>query len=133
MNHGMKTLRGVLIALSAALPLVALCSALANADEKRIDKAKIVGKWKVTKAEYVPDDATLEFTKDGKVLVVAKEKGKEFNPEGTYKIEGDKLTTTMKLGDMEQKGTNTIATLTDAKLVLVDEKGKSTEFERIKK
>jgi hypothetical protein len=34
---------------------------------------------------------------------------------------------------METKGTNTIQTLTDEKLVLVDEKGKSTEFERIKK
>jgi uncharacterized protein (TIGR03066 family) len=134
MNSCFWTLRRVLIALSAAVTLVALGGGLAAADEKKIDKAKIVGKWRVSKAEYMPEDATLEFTKDGKVLVVAKEKGKEFRPEGTYKIEGDKLTTTMKLGDKESTGTNIIETLTDEKLVLVDEKDKSrTELERIKK
>jgi uncharacterized protein (TIGR03066 family) len=119
-------------ALSAAMTLVALCGGLAAADEKKIDKAKIVGKWRVTKGGA--KDATLEFTKDGKALAVAKENGKEFKPEGTYKIEGDKLTVTMKLGDQESTGINTIETLTDEKLVLVDEKSKiGTEFERIKK
>ena len=57
----------------------------------------------------------------------------EFKPEGTCKIEGDKLTVAMKLGDRESKSANTIQTLTDEKLVLADEKGNSTGFERIKK
>ena len=131
MNNSFRTLWRVLIALSAATTLVALCGGLAAADEKKIDKAKIVGKWRVTKGGT--GDATLEFTKDGKALVVAKQNGKEFKPEGTYKIEGDKLTVIMKLGDQESTGTNIIETLTDEKLVLVDEKDKSrTEFERIK-
>jgi len=39
----------------------------------------------------------------------------------------------MKLGDRESKSANTIQTLTDEKLVLADEKGNSTGFERIKK
>jgi len=132
MNTSFWTLRRVLIALSAAMTLFALCGGPAAADEKKIDKSKLVGKWRVTKGGVA--DATIEFTKDGKALVVAKENGKEFKPEGTYKIEDDKLTVTMKLGDQETTGINMIETLTDDKLVLVDEKDKSkTEFERVKK
>src|SRR5262245_21656818 len=70
-------------------------------DKGKIDKSKLVGTWKLTKTDSddpPPKEATItvEFTKDGKVLIVFALQGKELKMSGTYKAEGDKLTTTMK-------------------------------------
>ena len=105
-----------------------------RADEKKdIDKAKLVGKWKVTKGENVPAGATIEFTKDGKLSMSFDVNGTIMKVEGTYKVEGDKLHTTIKMGDKEEMDTDTLKSLTDDKLVVEDKAGKVVELEKVKK
>jgi uncharacterized protein (TIGR03066 family) len=92
---------------------------------------KIIGKWEVTKGE-VPAGSLVEFTKDGKLKFTIKMKGKDISLEGTYKVEGDKLKSTMKVGDKEVTDTDTIKTLNETMLILEDTKGKVAEFKRKK-
>jgi len=112
-------------------------------DKGKIDKSKLVGTWKMTKTDSddpPPREAsiTVEFTKDGKVVVVFGLMCKELKMNGTYKIEGDKLSTTMKsLKDNKDKtDTMTIKELTAKKLVTVEkkkgDKTETTEFEKSK-
>jgi uncharacterized protein (TIGR03066 family) len=93
---------------------------------------KLVGVWEVTKSEGAPPGATLEFTKDGKMKIRAEVKGKQFEMGGTYKVEGNKVHVTFKVGDQEKKDTGTIKTLTDTRLVVEDTKGKVDEYKRKK-
>jgi uncharacterized protein (TIGR03066 family) len=91
---------------------------------------KIVGVWDVVKGEGAPPGAKVEFTRDGKVKMMAKLQGKEFNDEvGTYKVEGDKLTVTQKGGQAE---TDRIQTLNDTTLIVRDPAGKVEEYHRKK-
>jgi uncharacterized protein (TIGR03066 family) len=112
-----------------------ICSSALAADEKKgsepTNKEKIIGTWKPTKGEgsAVPD-ATLEFTKDGKLKVTVKIGDNTVTVEGSYEIDGDQITLTMKEGDKEKKETATIKTLTDKVLVTVDKKGKTEEFKK---
>jgi uncharacterized protein (TIGR03066 family) len=92
---------------------------------------KIVGVWELVKGEG-PPGSTAEFTKDGKVKVQGKVKDKEFSFSGTYKIKDDKLTVTMKVEDKDITDTDTIKKLTDKELILEDDKGKVSEFKRVK-
>ena len=60
--------------------------------------------------------------------------GKEVKLEGTYKVDGDKLTVKLSLpGGKDNEDTDTIKTLTDEKLVLVDKEKKENEFTKKKK
>lgn len=113
--------------------VVLLLSVGLTAEDKKtdIDAKKLVGKWepkdKKEDAKFV-----IEFTKDGKVKVNISGNGKDFNVEGTYKVEGNKLQTVVKIGDKEQTHTRTISKLTDTELVSSDEKGKEDTLVRIK-
>jgi uncharacterized protein (TIGR03066 family) len=107
------------------LTIVALpaCSGGKNAD-------KIVGTWEAVKGE-VPAGSTIEFTKDGKMKLNIKAGGQTISVEGTYKVDGDKLTTTGKGPDGKEKTeTVKIKKLTDKELVIEDEKGKTEEFKK---
>jgi uncharacterized protein (TIGR03066 family) len=53
--------------------------------------------------------------------------------EGTYTLDGDKLSLTIKKGDKEDKEMATIKTLSADKLVVENKNGKSVEFEKVKK
>jgi len=132
---------------TAAVLLLALAfNARAEDDKKdkgKIDRSKLVGTWKLTRTDsekQPPKDATIkiEFTKDGKVNVAYSIKDKELGKlSGTYKVEGDKLTTTMKdpQDDKDKKDTVTIKELTDKKFVTTEMKGdkiETTEFEKSK-
>jgi uncharacterized protein (TIGR03066 family) len=65
-------------------------------------------------------------------LVTTTADGKELRGEGAYKLEGNKLTATAKLGDRERTIARTITKLTDTELVSTDEKGKEKTLVRIK-
>jgi uncharacterized protein (TIGR03066 family) len=93
----------------------------ANAD-------KVVGVWEVTKSAEAPPGATVEMTKDGKLILKATINGKTLSQEGTYKVEGDKIRTVQNVGGKQISETMTIKTLTDTKLVTQDENGKIDEF-----
>ena len=118
----MRTLFGV--ALVGMLALVGGAGADDKKDEK-IDGKKLVGKWEPKEAA---GKAVIEFTKDGKLSITA---GPDVKYEGTYKVEGTKLTLTIKAGENEVKKSATILKLTDDLLEAEGEDGKKM-FTRIK-
>src|SRR5262245_43537384 len=98
-----------------------------------INPDKLVGTWEITKSAVLPPGtkATVEFTKDGKMTMTATVQGKTFTQSGTYKVNGDKITATQKgPGGQEKTETDTIRTLDDTKLVIVDPMGKVEEYKR---
>jgi len=124
-------MRGILMACA----VVALCVSAGHADDK-IDPAKIVGKWKLirTTAENAPKNATIEFLKDNKLHVVADQDGTKIEIQGVYKVESNKLTVTIFLpdGKKDTPETDTIKSLTDDKMLLIDKEGKQTELAKVK-
>ena len=122
----MRTLLGMSL-------VVALSGGLSAADEK-IDAKKLIGKWepKDTK-DPAGRKFVIEFAKDDKVTLTAGEPGKDFKAEGTYKLDGNKLTLTIKFGEKEEKMTRTVSKLTDTELVSKDDKeGKEDTLVRVK-
>jgi uncharacterized protein (TIGR03066 family) len=130
----MKLLRlATLAGLTAGLVVCSPFSGgTAPAPKPKTNKDKLVGTWVVTKSEEAPPEATVEFTKDGKLILSAKVDGKDMKMEGTYTVEGDKITTVTKAGGKEMKETFTITKLTNTELVTKDERGKIDEFKRKK-
>ncbi len=123
----MRTLLGV----SAVLLLA--CGVTA-ADEK-IDAKKLVGKWEqvFAKDAKVTYKVVIEYTADGKVTgTVTPPKGEEIKIEGTYKLDGNKLTQTTKIMDSESSRTSTVTKLTDDELEGETDKGVKTSFMRLK-
>lgn len=125
-----------LLRIAAAVVLVTSLLGILQAEEKKPDnKTLIVGVWELTKtgkSGKPPVGTTMEYTKDGKVKMTGKAKGKEFVFDGTYVVEGNKLTGTLKTSDREEKGTLTIKKLTDKVLVTEDDVGRVLEFKRKK-
>ncbi len=120
--------------------VVAVCVAAAPlvADDKKdakIDAAKLVGKWKLTKSKSFPPDATavVEFTKTGELKLVMTVQKMDVKLDGTYKVHGAKIDTVLKgPGGEEQKESMELVKLTDTALHTKDEKGEVDEFERVK-
>src|SRR5262245_3327925 len=125
-------MRRVLAAVVCAIVFVAG----ASADDKKIDPAKLLGKWELTKSESgnAPKGAIIEFMKDNKMSINVDFNGKSLKLEGTYKVDGDKLTVTIKPpdGGKEDSDTDTIKSLTDDKIVLIDKDKKETELTKKK-
>src|SRR5262245_31750669 len=119
--------------VTLALAVVVAAGVARGEDKKEIDKNKVIGTWKVTKSEGAPPDAVIEFTKDGKLIVTFEINGEKKTLEGTYKLNGDKLETAIKIGDMKMTDTDTIKAISDDKMSLVDKDGKATELEKVKK
>lgn len=132
-------MKGILAACAAAVLLTGALAAQekkdAKKDDKKIDPAKLVGKWELTRSTdpTALKGALVEFTKDNKVHVSFTVAGKEEKFDGTYRVSGDKLT--VKMNDPESKDkedTDTIQSLTDEKFLLVDKDGKENEFTKKK-
>jgi uncharacterized protein (TIGR03066 family) len=122
--------------LLAAVAAVVVLVGASSAQDKKIDPAKLVGKWELTKSdsENAPKGAIVEFAKDNKLTITIDAGGKEFKVSGTYKVDGDKLTVTIKPpdGGKEDSETDTIKSLTDDKVVLIDKDKKETELTKKK-
>lgn len=120
--------------VAAAILVAGLVGSLWAAGDKADNKTLIVGVWeltKVSKGGKTPLGTKMEYSKDGKMKMTGKADGKEFMFEGTYVVEGNKLTGTMKTSDREEKGILTIKKLTDKELVLEDDVGRRVlEFKR---
>src|SRR5215510_6449205 len=103
--------------LGAGLAL-ALAYAAAAEDKKgeKIDPKLLVGKWKQVEPLKVLPQITItkEFTADGKLHTwIDHGDGKEPSlTRGTYEVTGDKLTTTVPLGENTAKGKVVITKLT---------------------
>jgi uncharacterized protein (TIGR03066 family) len=107
--------------------LLVLMSSTLSADDK-FDAKLLVGKWSPKEKKSV----IIEFTKDGKVLITASSKGKELKFEGTYKLDGNKLTTTLNVGGMEVTETSTVSKLTATELVGKYEDGQEKTLVKLK-
>ena len=119
--------------LVAVVAVACLVGSGVRADEK--DYAKhIVGKWELTKVEEggLPQGTIIEFTKDGKVMTKVKKDDKDFPLEGTYKVDGDKLMVTLKIGEDEQKQTISILKLTESEMQVKNEQGDESELTKKK-
>lgn len=101
------------------------------AQDGKIDGKKLVGKW-TPKDENKNGKMFIEFTKDGKVMVNGKAGDTELKIDGTYKLEGNKLSLMLKKGDQSKSATVTLTKLTDTEMVGEDEGGKSETFLRVK-
>jgi len=123
----MKTLK-----LLAVGMIMCLFAAGARSEEK-VDYAKmLIGKWEVTKADEgtLPTGSIVEFTKDGTLKLTVKMGDSDMTLEGKYKVEGDKFTITMKVGDDEHKNTITITKITDKMCSTKDKDGKTVECKK---
>ena len=123
-------MKGILAAFAVAVVFVGPAVA---AD--KVDAAKLVGKWELTKAgdENAPKGAMVDFTKDNKVTITFNANGKEVKLDGTYKVDGDKLTVKLSFpGGKDNEDTDTVKSLTDDKLVLIDKEKKENEFTKKK-
>jgi uncharacterized protein (TIGR03066 family) len=121
--------------MRAGLFMVAVVIALPAEDAKAdISKEKLVGVWEVVKADQgaLPVGSTVDFGKDGKAKVTAVREGKESTVEGTFALDGTKLTVTLKHGEKEVAHAITIKKLTDTEFVTENEKGKTAEMKRKK-
>lgn len=119
----------------AMLLVVSVGAAQDKKDAKKVDGAKLVGKWEVSKApeNTVPKGTVIEFTKDGKLKLTVDFNGKKIEMEGTYKVDGEKLNTKMKdPSGTEHEDSDTIKTLSDEAAVLVAKDGKEVELSKVK-
>jgi uncharacterized protein (TIGR03066 family) len=116
--------------LGFGLAVLLVASAGVSADDA-VDAKKLIGKWEL---KELPKDfpagvtATAEFTNDGKLTVVFTFDGKSDKTEGTYKLDGNKLSVEFK----DTKETSTVTKLTDEELTLKYEKGTEEAFKRVK-
>lgn len=106
-----------------------------RAEEKKTDYAKLlVGKWEATKVDEgtLPKGSIVEFTKDGKLKVIAKENGQDMTIDGTYKVEENKFTITVKIGEEEHSNAIIITKINDKEMATKDKDGKVVELVRKK-
>jgi uncharacterized protein (TIGR03066 family) len=117
---------------AAVLGVVMVVSAgAARADDD--NAKKIVGIWEVTKSGGdLPVGTTLEFTKDLKLSAVIKMDGSDLKLEGSYKVEKDKLTVKVKIGDQMVEEVATLKKLTDDALEIEDKDKKVDVFKKKK-
>src|SRR5437868_8662969 len=108
--------------LSAVVLGVAVLGLSAGAVRAQDDYVKkIVGTWVIDKSSGdLPPGTTIEFTKDLKLTASIKEGDKELKITGTYKVEKDKLSVSLKVMDQTIDETVTITKLTDDALELKD-------------
>jgi uncharacterized protein (TIGR03066 family) len=109
---------------SASFLFVVFASSAA-ADEK-IDAKKLIGKWEAkTDAQA---KTVFEFAAGGKLTVTG-----PADISGTWKLDGNKLSLTLALGENEMKHTVVVTRLTDEELAVEDPKGeKKQAFKRVK-
>jgi uncharacterized protein (TIGR03066 family) len=124
-------MKQVVVAVAVVVVLGAGAAA-APRKEAKTDPPKIVGAWEVVKSHSdIPKGTAVTFDKDGRLKVSIDFNGKKIDVEGTYKVEGDKLVVTVKGPDgKDETDTDTIKSLDDKKLVIIDKDGKEAELER---
>jgi uncharacterized protein (TIGR03066 family) len=119
-------MRAVVTGLAAAVLVVASGGLAAGRDDEKVDAKLLIGKW--TPEEKKDKQVVIEFAKGGKLSITA---GEDFKIDGTYKLEGNKLTITMKKGEEEKTKARTIHSLTKEKLVSTGENGKKDTLIRV--
>src|SRR5262245_20349585 len=120
-------MRAVLgVALVAVMGLVSGAGVAGQDKDEKIDGKKLIGKW--APKEGGTEKFVVEFTKDGKLKFVGEGK----TVDGTYKLEGNKLTIEAEVDGKKEKMVRTISKLTDTELTSKDEdRGKEDTLVRV--
>ena len=126
----MRTITGVTLAVLLAVAAGASAQDTKDGKKDAVDAKKLVGKWEPKEKK---ESVTIEFTKDGKLILSVDAGGKTQKLEGSYKLDGNKLTVTVKFMDQEMKEEVTINSLTDDELTTTDSKGKKETMKRVGK
>ena len=93
------------------------------------DTDKLIGTWEAPKTNDFPFDISIQFTKDGKMKMTVKTP-KPVVKDATYTHDGDTISITRSEGGKEEKDAWTITALDDKKMVVVDGRGKKTEYKK---
>ena len=124
-----------------SLVLVVLCAAVAVAapvpqDKEKSTAEKLIGKWKLTATGVNwPEgaSATVEYTKDNKMIITITINDNEIVMKGTYKLDKDKIDYKVTMPDGGEKTEIlTIKKLTEEELVTTDPDDIKEEFKRMK-
>ena len=120
----MRTLMGAVAGL-------ALAAAAAGQDKKDdpFDAKKLVGKWEPTDPKKA---VVVEFAEKDKFTLSVTVGGKAEKVDGTWKLAGDKLELSAKVGGADEKQTVTLSKLTDDDLVGIGSDGKEEAYKRVK-
>lgn len=78
--------------------------------------------------EFIPTDAKMPGV--GKVAMTVNDMGRDFRSEGKYKLEGDKLSVEIKLGEKQVKDTLTVKSLTEFEMTTEDSKKQKETLRR---
>lgn len=114
--------------------LVLAVFATAAAQDKKIDRATLLGKWthKTEKKEPGLGTAFIEFSKDEKVALGVDFAGASEVLEGTYKLDGDKLAISMKIKGELREVKWSIKVISGDEFSLTDSEGKTTTVTKVK-
>lgn len=122
-------MRAVMVGLAAAVLVAALGGVADGRQDAKIDAKLILGKWQPKEAEG--KDFVVEFQKDGKLAFVAKLGDKDLKIDGTYKLEGNKLSFKLSFGGVEKEEVRTVHSLSKTELVSSDAGGKKDTLVRV--
>jgi uncharacterized protein (TIGR03066 family) len=120
--------------LIGAGAVLALAAAALAADEKKgetIDAAKLVGRW-APKEPKKGEEFVIEFARGDKMTVTGTLDGKPQTLEGTYKLDGNKLSFELKAPGETIKETIVVLKLTDDDFEARDKDGKVEALTRAK-
>ncbi len=117
--------------VTATCLILALVTSTDAQDKKDDVKVKLLGVWELVKGGG-PPGSTVEFKADGKLIMIAKLGEKTLKMEGTYTVDGKKVTANYKANGKDVTDPMTIESLTDTQLITVDAKGMKDEFKKLK-
>ena len=101
--------------------------------EDKIDAKLLLGKWEPEKKPDGVDKLVVEYKKDDKISVEVETQGMKLNFEGTYKVEGDKLSIKIDINGNEQNQKRKITKLTADEMVTTDEESKEErKYKKVK-
>jgi uncharacterized protein (TIGR03066 family) len=98
-----------------------------------LEAKKLIGVWELTRgARQAPVGSTVQFTAQGKLVLVVKDQGKEERLFGSYELKDSTLVIKVGTGDEHISTTNRIKTLTDKVLIVEHQNGYEEEYKRLK-
>ncbi len=103
---------------------------VAHAEEKKLDKEKLLGKWVCTEGKEI-EGATVTFAKDGKGTITFKKGDKTETEDFRYEIDG--ITVKVIVKDKDGKDMtmpHKITSLTDKEMVAENDKGEIAKFKK---
>src|SRR5262245_57429580 len=127
----MRTLTGIGLMLALVCGSAAQEKKDKEKEKDKFDAKKLLGKWESNPPKK-GESIVIEFAANGKMSMSGDVKGKELKVEGTYKLEGDKLSLELRHMGETISATITLTKLTDDELEGENAKGKSEAFKKVK-